>query len=216
MMPPSAVRSSGLLVGVAVLVIATAVAGVVTLLLLPPEQTQAAHHALSQYTARRAAADDPNLLLVRTPPMAVPALLPTADARVRPDDRVIGVTVGGRHRAYALAAFADVGTHVVNDLLGGRPLAVTHCPRTGCTRVFTSVDGKPLRLGVGGWFRKEGEEEMVLRIEYQHYRQSTGEGVAGGSSIPFSSLDYELTSWDEWRKKYPDTDVYAGGAVATY
>ncbi len=46
-----------------------------------------------------------------------------ADSQLDPDDLVIGVSLNGEHKAYGVA---NLSSHeVVNDTLGGRPIAVT-------------------------------------------------------------------------------------------
>ncbi len=64
------------------------------------------------------------------PPDAIPAIddpaivsAAVADEQLRANDLVIGVSVGGEHRAYG-AAFLS-GHEIVNDTLGGRAIAVT-------------------------------------------------------------------------------------------
>ena len=64
------------------------------------------------------------------PPDAIPAInnptfisLEEADQQLRLSDLVIGVTIGGEHRAYG-AAFLSAH-EIVNDTLGGRAIAVT-------------------------------------------------------------------------------------------
>lgn len=46
-----------------------------------------------------------------------------AEAQMAPSDRVIGVSIGGDHRAYSTAQLSS--HEVVNDTIGGIPLAVT-------------------------------------------------------------------------------------------
>ncbi len=46
-----------------------------------------------------------------------------ADAQLAPDDLVLGVSVAGDHRAYGVAFLSS--REVVNDVIGGVPLAVT-------------------------------------------------------------------------------------------
>ncbi len=46
-----------------------------------------------------------------------------ASSLLRPDDLVIGVSINGDHRAYGVAFLS--GDEVVNDTVGGRPIAVT-------------------------------------------------------------------------------------------
>ncbi len=46
-----------------------------------------------------------------------------AATQLRDDDLVIGVSINGEHRAYGVAYLS--GHEVVNDTVGGRPIAVT-------------------------------------------------------------------------------------------
>ena len=64
------------------------------------------------------------------PPDAIPAIdnprfisAEEADEQLRPVDLVIGISIDGEHRAYG-AAFLS-GHEIVNDMLGGRAIAVT-------------------------------------------------------------------------------------------
>ena len=158
---------------------------------------------------------DPLLREKRFVPVYVPDALPNDDPRVSPDDQVVGITINGKHRAYALKAFVTIGRHVMNDLFGGLPVTVTHCPRTGCTRVFTNPNGRErLQVAVGGFYGKEGDETMLLRIGIDRYHQETGSAVRTGLPVPYPTTEYELTTWRTWRQQHPDSDVYAGPAAA--
>lgn len=66
------------------------------------------------------------------PKDAIPAILEDAvrtvtgdeaDRQMRPDDRVIGLSINGDHRAYSTAQLSS--HEVVNDTVGGVPVAVT-------------------------------------------------------------------------------------------
>jgi hypothetical protein len=46
-----------------------------------------------------------------------------ANEQLAPDDLVIGVSIGGEHRAYGVAHLSS--HEVVNDVVGGKPIAVT-------------------------------------------------------------------------------------------
>lgn len=77
------------------------------------------------------AAPEPELEIITVlPPDAIPAIddpaiIPAAaaDEQLRDNDLVIGVSIGGEHRAYG-AAFLSAH-EIVNDMLGGRAIAVT-------------------------------------------------------------------------------------------
>src|SRR5438132_3563971 len=55
-----------------------------------------------------------------------PKILPAAEAHLQDQDQVIGVEVEGEARAYLVSAFSGLQGHVVNDVLAGQPVSVTH------------------------------------------------------------------------------------------
>jgi hypothetical protein len=138
----------------------------------------------------------------------------SADAAGLEDDTpVLGVTAGGQSRAYLLEAFATgPGSHIVNDLLGGVPVSVSHCNLSGCSRAFKD-DGppgrhdQPLDLSGGGL---KGYR-LVLKSGGHAYEQETGAALdQAGPPFPFREHPVERTSWGAWLKAHPDTDVYLG------
>jgi hypothetical protein len=143
---------------------------------------------------------------VRKPPVT------SADSAQLPDDSpVIGVAARNRHRAYAISAFGTVEGHVVNDVVGGAPITVAYCNRTGCTSVYTSRWGnEPIEVAVGGWAGAPGSDSegvMLLRVGANYYRQDSGQQVSGWEAFPYPEVAFEHTTWGAWRKAHPDTDV---------
>ena len=66
-----------------------------------------------------------------------------------PDDRVIGVAFGGEARAYPLRLMR--WHEVVNDVVGGEPVAVTYSPLCDSVSVFSRViDDEVIEPGVSG------------------------------------------------------------------
>lgn len=211
----SAVRDTLLGVMIAIFALAALVAALVVAARLPTGDRA----DVTQRAAPPFATDDevqPDVESQRYPPLAVPELLPQSDHQLKPDEPVIGVQVNGTYRAYAVSAFSAIESHVVNDLVDSRPVTVSFCPRTECVRVFTGPVGTRLSLAVGGWLNRAGAEQMLLRVDRRLFRQTTGESVSGGQPLPYAALDYEMTTWGEWRQKHPDTQLYSGGAVASY
>lgn len=153
---------------------------------------------------------------MNSPPFRTPDTLPPPKSDISTDDQVIGVSVGGVHRAYAVKAFAAIDRHVLNDLIAGQPVTVTYCPQTGCTRVFTGQAGRRLQMRLGGWAKMSEGNQMVLRVGRMAYLQGSGRAVAGNGTIPNPTVDHELTTLGEWRKEHPDTDLYSGGGVVGY
>ncbi len=141
-----------------------------------------------------------------------PPVVPAGGADLREEAEVVGVTAGGRSRAYALAALAPITGHVVNDRVGEVPVVVTFCDRTNCLRVFAGPAGAAdLGAAVAGWDGRPGETGLLLRVGPQVYRQDTGEPLAGGEApFPFRGAAAERTTWGRWRRAHPDTDLYDG------
>src|SRR5262249_40992062 len=119
--------------------------------------------------------------------------------------------------AYVLGAFYSPERHVVNDLLGGKPITVTYCDVTDCLAVFIDPDSKgPLGIAVGGWLGKRERGRyigsLLLLVGSSRYRQDTGQPLANrdDESFPYIRKDFVRTTWNEWREAHPDTDVYVG------
>jgi Protein of unknown function (DUF3179) len=147
------------------------------------------------------------------PGVRQPHALAAGAARLPGGAAVIGLSVGHRHRAYALQALAPITRHVVNDLLGRVPVTVTYCARNGCVGVFTDADrDRPLDVAVAGWVGPPDAGSLVLRVGSERYRQDTGAPLDGDGDPPFpyARAEYERTTWEHWREEYPDTDVYVG------
>jgi hypothetical protein len=147
------------------------------------------------------------------PGLRQPPTHPAKDAPVADDAEVIGVSSGGRHRAYLVSAMSRMNSHVVNDLLGGAPVTVTYCDRTRCARAFTAeAHPDPLDFSVGGFL----DEQMLLRVDGTFFYQGTGRRTAGREDevLPFAAHPFERTSWKVWKEAHPDTDIYIGLPVA--
>jgi hypothetical protein len=151
---------------------------------------------------------------LRDYPLPSPPLVIEAEEAILAEQTpVIGVLAGDCPRAYAITAFDGVENHVINDVICGVPITLTHCPGSRCTRVFTSSEtNDSLPVAVGGWFGTPGEDPsvdsvMILRVGEDHYLQNNGESVGGGEEFPYPVAEFDETTWGEWRRAHPDTDV---------
>jgi hypothetical protein len=131
-----------------------------------------------------------------------------------PEDRVIGVTIGGQSRAYPLRLMR--WHEVVNDVVGGEQIAVTYSPLCDSTAVFSRVvDGEAIELGVSGYLFNSNT--LLYNRGLQPARsplwiQLTGQAATAGESGASSPLPLRvsaLATWGEWRKNHPDTRVMA-------
>ena len=129
-------------------------------------------------------------------------------------DRVIGVSIGGDSRAYPLRLMR--WHEVVNDVVGGEPIAVTYSPLCDSVVVFSAGnEGDAMELGVSGllfnsnpllYDRRKGPKASSL------WRQLDGQPVAGPDprhEKPLQPRMAELVTWQNWRARHPDTRVMA-------
>jgi hypothetical protein len=144
----------------------------------------------------------------RMNPIVRPSTVRPGEAELPENDSVIGVVVDGNARAYALRSLRHLRQHVVNDLIGGVPISVTHCDVTECTHVYASRKrSEPLDIRQAGF--RDGQ--MILKIEGVYYGHSSGEPIEpgpGSRPLPYEGHPWTQTTWKEWRQQYPETDIY--------
>tara|TARA_B100000945_G_C20353270_1_gene583359 strand:+ start:150 stop:977 length:828 start_codon:yes stop_codon:yes gene_type:complete len=153
----------------------------------------------SVINGKRAPGDTPMLL----PGLISPVMHDADKANLSEAERVIGITVGDKYRAYLANAFTALGSKVVNDLVDDIPVSITYCDIHERARVFTSSErGKALNMGLGGWLK----QEMFFYYngeEFQHSAEKT----------PIPDYPYIVTTWGEWKQAHPNTQVYMGGGT---
>ena len=125
---------------------------------------------------------------------------------IRDEDFVIGVEINGESRAYAMNTLSIPERHIVNDTLGGEPIAVTWCDICESPIVFSrKVADRVLTFFVTG---KLANNNMVFAdLETgTEWVQLIGEGSEG--SLKGHSLDQLAalwTDWKTWRAAHPNT-----------
>ncbi|MBN2082787.1 protoheme IX farnesyltransferase [bacterium] len=129
-------------------------------------------------------------------------------------DRVIGVTIGDDARAYPLRF---LNWHeVVNDTLGGEPLCITYSPLSDGAVVFQRTIGDTERtFGVSGLLFNSnlllydhvpaGEPSLWSQLQL---RAVSGPAAEAGQVL--APVACELTYWEDWRARYPETTVITG------
>ena len=95
---------------------------------------------------------------------------------------VISLELNGEARAYPLQILT--WHEIVNDTIGGQPVAVTFCPLCNTALAFAAeVDGLVLDFGVSGFLRNS-DLIMYDRQTETWWQQVTGEGIVGSLPAP--------------------------------
>jgi hypothetical protein len=137
-----------------------------------------------------------------------------------PHDRVIALEVGGEARAYPLGTMQ--WHEIVNDTLGGVPIAVTYSPLCDSALVFDRrVGGETLEFGVSGLLYNSNLLMYDRRPEAPGAHPSTGEslwsqfpgvalaGPAAKTGARLAVLPCAVMHWEDWLAAHPRTTVLA-------
>jgi hypothetical protein len=142
--------------------------------------------------------------------ISAPEYVPVEEAEAFMNDReqVISVVINGDARAFPLPILSR--HEIVNDVIGGEPVAVTWCPLCYTALVFSrQVDGQEelLTFGVSG---KLLYNTLVMfdRQSESLWSQLYGAAIDGsltGTRLSFFSST--LSEWQAWREQYPEGSV---------
>jgi hypothetical protein len=161
---------------------------------------------------------EPERYLMPQPPVTEVPHKPiheVADA-LPPDELVLGVAAFGEARAYPLDLLNEQpGRKVLNDTLGGQPIAATWCDASHNAIVYArDVEGQTLTLAPSGQLWKSNM--VMYDVEtHSHWSQLLGEAKLGKlEGKQLRRLPGLLTDWQTWKRLYPDSTVaclpYAG------
>jgi hypothetical protein len=142
------------------------------------------------------------------PPVDDPKFISVEEAGewLKPVEPVILVQVGEDARAYPLQILTY--HEIVNDTVGGLPLAVTFCPLCNTAIVFErTVDGRTLDFGTTGHLRFSNLL-MYDRQTETWWQQGNGEAIVGellGARLAF--YPGAIISWEEFHNGFPSGKV---------
>lgn len=150
-------------------------------------------------------ASDPRDII---PPLDNPAFESVTRASEWLDDRepVALLQLGGEARAYPLRILT--WHEIVNDEVGGTPVAVTYCPLCNSAVGFNrTVDGQVLRFGTSGLLRNS---DLVMwdRQTESLWQQITGEGIVGElTGVQLEFIPVSIVSWADFQTAFPEGEV---------
>lgn len=125
---------------------------------------------------------------------------------LKPEDRVIGVNIGGEARAYPIRI---LNWHeIVNDKIKGKSVVVTFCPLCGSGIVYAAdIDNKPHQFGVSGLLYNS-DVLLFDRETETLWSQILSKGISGELvNQTLEIIPSSHTSWSVWKKKHSNTKV---------
>lgn len=131
-----------------------------------------------------------------------PRIIPAAQlTELGDDEEVLGLTVNGMSRAYPARFIA--WHHIVNDTLGGKPVAVTYCSVCNSGLAFDAMlDGKRRLFNVFGLYR--GVMAMIDPSTNTVWAHLAGEALLGpDKGKTLTVLPLVNTTWGEWKRLHP-------------
>lgn len=128
-------------------------------------------------------------------------------------DRVIGVVINGQARAYPIRLLR--WHEVVNDVLGGEPIAVTYSGLCDASAVWRRplIDTHPMYFGVSGLLFNSNTlmyDRGAAGHQSSLWSQLSGHAVAGPKACNAAHLEgipFDLALWSDWFRRHPDTEV---------
>ncbi|MGH2650726.1 MAG: DUF3179 domain-containing protein [Actinomycetota bacterium] len=133
-----------------------------------------------------------------------PAFAPAWAVRfLAPDEPVVALDLGGSHRAYPVQILTY--HEIVNDVVSGRPVALTFCPLCNSAVGFSRrVGGGTLTFAVSGQLNY-GNLLMFDRETTTLWRQLSGEAIAGSlRGRRLRLVPVQMVSFFDWRTAHPD------------
>jgi hypothetical protein len=136
-----------------------------------------------------------------------PAFITASKATfLTPEDRVVGVLINGRVRAYPLKILT--WHQVVDDSIAGNPVAITYCPLTGSAMVYDRTLGKRLLVLETSDLLYDSNLLFYDEATKSLWSQIKGEAITGplmGKRL--YALPSIVTPWAVWKVYHPDTVV---------
>jgi hypothetical protein len=148
------------------------------------------------------------------PPDGIPSIdkpkftsVQEADKMLEDSELVVGLNINGDIRAYPLQIL--VWHEIVNDNVGGVPVAVTYCPLCFTNQIFnrTLEDGNVAEFGTSG---KLYNSNLVMydRTSNSLWSQGLAQGIVGKyAGVNLQRIPFDVANWKEWKELYPESKV---------
>ena len=143
------------------------------------------------------------------PPLNSPTMMVAIQATYLSDtDVVFGLVINGEARAYPKRILA--WHEFLTDDIGEQSIAGVYCTLCGTVIIYdTEFNGVKHKLGTSG-FLYRSNKLMYDQATQSLWSTLLGQPVVGplvDQNIELSTLPVETTTWGEWRRRHPNTQV---------
>ena len=127
---------------------------------------------------------------------------------LKPKEPVLALAIGGDARAYPLQIL--MWHEIVNDVVGGVPVAVTYCPLCNSALVFErTVERVTLDFGTSGMLYKS-DLVMYDRQSHSLWAQMEGRAIVGSRvGTRLNPRPANTIAFEDWRAAHPEGQVLA-------
>lgn len=147
------------------------------------------------------------------PPLHKPKMVTALEADYLGNDNIVfGVEIDGDARAYPkrILAWHEMFTDTFGDGDAQQSIAGVYCTLCGTVIIYkTQIKGVEHQLGTSG-FLYRSNKLMYDKATQSLWSTVRGEPVLGplaGQNIALEQLSVVTTTWQEWRRRHPETTV---------
>lgn len=129
-----------------------------------------------------------------------------ADEYLEDDEPVVIVDIGGDVRAYPVQIL--IWHEIVNDVVGGQPVAVTYCPLCNSAVTYDrTIGGTDVTFGTSGSLFNSAlvMYDRTTESLWTHYDGTAVAGELTGVRLP--SIPSPLLAWEDFKSEFPDAIV---------
>lgn len=142
------------------------------------------------------------------PPLESPSFIPVSDATelFEADEAVVALEINGDARAYPVRVM--IWHEIVNDSVGGIPVAVTYCPLCNSAVTYDRrIDGVETTFGTSGRLFASAlvMYDRATESLWTHFDGRAVVGLLAGHEL--DAISSPLLSWRDFRAAYPDGSV---------
>ncbi len=148
------------------------------------------------------------------PSIDAPTFAGTGEIELEDDEAVVVVSVDGETRLYPVRIL--IRHEIVNDVIGGAPVAVTYCPLCNSAVSFLrTVDGEVLDFGTSGTLYRSALVMYDRQTEslWTHFDGLSVVGDLVGTQLELVST--AVVSWADARADHAEALVLTGDAELT-